>query len=104
MTPDMVQARRLAALEIGIGTLGVVPGVERGAHFDVIQQRHTAVCLSLAIDRCPRHGSRTSGILGRQQQKERQQQGHVTGHGRQRRMNHFVLRADVSRRRNAAQS
>ena len=50
VSPDMVQSRRLAARKPTPLRIGVVYRIERGAHFDVIQQRRAAMGLPFAID------------------------------------------------------
>ena len=63
---NVMQSRRLTADDLETGGVRVLD-IERGAHFEVIEQRRAAMCQSLAIDRGPRNRYRTSGILGRQQ-------------------------------------
>jgi hypothetical protein len=50
---NVMQTGRLAAGEFDAAVIGLPDRLERGAHFDVIEQWRSAMRLSFAIDRGP---------------------------------------------------
>ena len=50
---NVMQTRRLAAHELDAGRIGFPVRIEGGPHFDMIEQRRTAMCLPFAVDRGP---------------------------------------------------
>jgi hypothetical protein len=62
MAANVVQARRLAPAAV-FAVLGRRHGLERGVHFDMIEQWAPAVCQALAVDGCARDRHHACGIF-----------------------------------------
>jgi len=65
MAADVVQPWRLTADEFGSDGIGRARRIERGAHLDVIEQRHAPQGVPFAVDGAPRYRDRARRILGR---------------------------------------